>query len=97
MRTALHHHRAADDAAVAGEQTLPDRIAENDHFIATGLVVGRLDAAAEQRRRAERRKERPGYAGAEHAFWQLEAGDIERPPGHQPDRLERDSCRFQSW
>jgi hypothetical protein len=94
VRTAFHHHRATDDATVAGEQALPHGVAEHDDFVTTRPIVTRFDAASEQGRRAERWKQRSGDAGTEHAFRQLETGDVERPPREQSHRFERRELAF---
>ncbi len=89
VRAAFHHDRAADDAAIAREQPLPDAIPEHDDFVATRAIVGGFDHAAEQRRRAEQRKQRAADARAVDALGQVEAGEVERPPGEQSEAVER--------
>ena len=89
VRPSLGHDRSTDNRRIAAEQPLPDAIAEHQHFRRLRPVVVRLDGAAEERRRAEQRKERAADARAEDALGQLQPADVEGPAGEERDALER--------
>jgi hypothetical protein len=89
VRAPLEHDRRADDVPVAAEEALPDAVAEHQHFLAAGTVVGRFDDAAKEGRRAQHRKQRTADARAEHPLGKLETGDVEGPAGRHAEAFER--------
>src|SRR6185369_11523073 len=77
VRLAVHPDVAPDDAGIGAEPPRPEAMAEDDHPLATRLVLARAEDPAALGRDAEDVEERGGDAGADRPFGRLPLGEVE--------------------
>ena len=70
VRLAVERERASEDRAIAAELRMPERVRQDDHASAAGVILVRAEHAAERGRGAEQREEIGGHLFAQdlHGF-----------------------------